>query len=168
MIIYLIAGALGVMVFVALMQRAFKKGGQAASRAKFLLVAIILIGLLLLVITGRLHGLIAGGGALLVLLWRLIGLVKFLPLIRVLPQLYRFWRYRRGRQQNGTRANQQAPPNDVMSKADALKILGLTGNPNRDSILAAHKRLVQKLHPDKGGSNYLATLINSAKDKLLS
>jgi DnaJ homolog subfamily C member 19 len=55
-----------------------------------------------------------------------------------------------------------------MSRADALDILGLDPQPSRDEILAAHRRLIQKLHPDRGGTTYLAAQLNAAKERLLA
>ena len=64
---------------------------------------------------------------------------------------------------------QQAPPTGTsgMSRAEALAILGLGEDAADEDIVAAHRRLMQKLHPDRGGNDYLAAKINQAKDFLL-
>ena len=55
-----------------------------------------------------------------------------------------------------------------MQRAEALSILGLEGEPDSEAIVKAHRHLMQKLHPDRGGNDYLAAKINQAKDILLS
>lgn len=54
-----------------------------------------------------------------------------------------------------------------MATDEALAILGLEPGASRYDIVQAHKRLMSRLHPDKGGSNYLAVKINQAKQALL-
>lgn len=67
-------------------------------------------------------------------------------------------------------AGPQSPPQNTssdMSTEEALSILGLDDNASEDDIVLAHRRLMAKLHPDKGGNDYLATKINQAKDYLI-
>ncbi|MBM3555328.1 MAG: molecular chaperone DnaJ [Alphaproteobacteria bacterium] len=54
-----------------------------------------------------------------------------------------------------------------MSRDEALSLLGLAEGASVEEIRAAHRRLMQQVHPDKGGSDYLAAKINAAKDVLL-
>lgn len=64
----------------------------------------------------------------------------------------------------------QPPPRaqpGSMTRDEALAILGLAEGASEDDIKHAHKRLMLKVHPDQGGSDYLATKLNEAKDVLL-
>ncbi len=55
----------------------------------------------------------------------------------------------------------------VTNKDEAYKILGLDFDATKDDIISAHKELIRKNHPDKGGSDYLSSKINEARDILL-
>lgn len=59
------------------------------------------------------------------------------------------------------------PTRGRMSREEAYNILGLKPGAAPDEIKAAHHRLMLKIHPDQGGSTYLAAQINQAKDVLL-
>ena len=97
-------------------------------------------------------------------LWRLLG---WLAIAR---SAYRVWRYLR--QQPSAEGDQQQNadrpiPDAVLSRKEALRVLELDDGADRDQIMARYRQLMQKNHPDRGGSSYLATLINAAKNKLL-
>jgi len=57
--------------------------------------------------------------------------------------------------------------NSEMDVSQALQILGLAEVASKQEVLDAHRKLMQKLHPDRGGSNFLAAQVNRAKDVLL-
>lgn len=54
----------------------------------------------------------------------------------------------------------------AMSRSEALQVLGLPEGATQEDVQKAHRRLLQKLHPDHGGSDYLAQRINAARDVL--
>ncbi|MEZ5577891.1 MAG: DnaJ domain-containing protein, partial [Candidatus Competibacteraceae bacterium] len=56
---------------------------------------------------------------------------------------------------------------DHMDRAEAYRVLGLQSGAGRDEIQAAYRRLIQRVHPDQGGSSDLAARINLARDVLL-
>jgi len=77
-------------------------------------------------------------------------------------------RYHRRQQPNENSDDEKSNKPDFMSVHEAREILGLEENAKKTDIINAHRKLIQKLHPDRGGSEYLAMKINRAKDVLLS
>ena len=67
---------------------------------------------------------------------------------------------------SGKTRNAPAPAGG-MSRSEAFSVLGLNEGATIAEVRAAHRRLILQIHPDKGGSSYLAAKINQAKDILL-
>jgi len=54
-----------------------------------------------------------------------------------------------------------------MTATEALHILGLSETPSREEVVEAYRKIMQQLHPDRGGNDYFAAKINQARDLLL-
>jgi DnaJ-domain-containing protein 1 len=79
----------------------------------------------------------------------------------------RFPAWRQDAQGNAARGEGRAASSGKMTDEEAYQILGLQPGASRDDIGRAHRALMKKLHPDQGGSTYLAARVNEAKDTLL-
>ncbi len=136
----------------------------AEQRKKRLKQGAIVVGVVLLL------GLAVRGGAYQTAAVGAIGLT----LLRLLPfvaQRYFQSKFGAGSKPppSGAGAGQGAGPArpGQMTSDEALQILGLPEGATREQILERYKELMKNNHPDRGGSGYLASQINRAKDTLL-
>lgn len=73
-----------------------------------------------------------------------------------------------GRARTGTDGRARSQSATISSEEEALAVLGLKPGADRQAVLDAHKRLMRLVHPDRGGTDYLAAKINQARDILLA
>ena len=157
-----LAGIVAVVAFVVLFRLFWLSAKPNPATGVITLVALLLVAALgLLAATGRLHWLAALGAALLPFLRRSLALLRYVPF---LGRLYAQYRRQRGGQEQTRGASAGS---GAMTREQALAVLGLETSSTRQQIIDAHRRLMAKIHPDKGGSTYLAQQLNEAKQVLL-
>jgi DnaJ-domain-containing protein 1 len=81
-----------------------------------------------------------------------------------LDRVHPTWREDLSRTEGEERATASA---GKMTREQALDILGLEPGASEEDIRRAHRELMMKVHPDHGGSTFLAAKLNEAKDVLL-
>ena len=138
---------------------------SGAERKKLIIWSVvggIMAVLAVLAVTGHLNVITAAIAGAIALLPKLLQFAKYLPFISRL--------YAQKDQQHEQYQAQSPPKNGkaTMSAEEAMEVLGLKPGYTNDDVIQAHRRMMQKNHPDRGGSDYLAAQINKAKDTLLS
>lgn len=119
--------------------------------------AIAVLGFL--AITGRLNFITAAITGAVAMLPKAMQLLRYLPVINKVRQ--------QASNSNQQQNNHQAPSQTAMNQKQAFEVLGIKPDASKEEIIKAHKRMMQKVHPDRGGSDFLAAQINQAKDTLL-
>jgi hypothetical protein len=133
-----------------------------AKYARVLFLSIICLVLLYLTATGLLNWLFALIGVVIASLFR------FMPaLIHYAPHIRKLWEEFSGSKQDASHRQSNSSAKGKMSVEEAYEVLGLKPEASEQEIIAAHRKLMQKIHPDRGGSDYLAAKINLAKKILL-
>lgn len=138
------------------------KGEDRKKLRTKIIIGSIIATLVLLAATGRLNAIYAAIAGAIALLPKFAHLLRYLPLVNRM--------FQQAKNPNGGHANNQqqtAQRNSGMTQEKAFAVLGLKPDANKEDIISAHKKMMQKVHPDRGGSDYLAAEINQAKDTLL-
>ncbi|VAW53503.1 DnaJ domain protein [hydrothermal vent metagenome] len=146
------------------------KGEKRKKMILWSIIGSVLAILAVLAVTGHLNIITAMIAGAVALLPRAIQMAKYLPFINRLYQQHGRQHGQQHKQQNARQNNQQqsqANAKQNMSVDEALQVLGLEASYTEDDVVQAHRRMMQKVHPDRGGSDYLAAQINQAKEVLL-
>jgi hypothetical protein len=134
--------ALGILIGLYALYRFFVQADVAQVKSFFKTTAFTLLGLIILffALTGRLP-------------------VALILLVFAVPFI---WKHMRPRMKKPSAPSGSGP----MTRAEALEILGLTEPVTEEALDEAYKRLMQKVHPDHQGSDWMAVKLNQARDLL--
>lgn len=157
-LVYFTLGLFAVLLLHLLLRQLNRISAGTRRYIRFGLYGLAALAVLVLLLRFGAHylaAILSGIGGLAALAYRLR---------RVLPWLI-WWRRRKAQQNSGN--NNQPNAQQSMSIDEACQILGVNKHASKEEIKAAYHRMMKQCHPDKGGSEYLASQLNQAKDILL-
>lgn len=159
--LWVLIGLLGGFAFVFLTRlywgdKLNQQDARPLERSPLVTLAIITLiaALIIMIATGRLHWLSAAFTAAVPFLRRVTSLLRFAP------SLYKLF----GRLPPKPAAAASA---STLTVEQARAMLEVPPTASKPDIVAAHRRLMVRNHPDRGGSNYIAAQLNNARDLLL-
>jgi hypothetical protein len=133
------------------------------------LLGAVLVGLVLL--RFGVNWLVVASGMVVAVLRGLLPLLRFLPLLSSFRQGAGAPGAGAGSRPFGSPPGDGGPPGSSgrsqrMTRQEALRVFGLDEQATREDVQREYRRLMRKIHPDLGGSSYLAAKLNEAKDVL--
>ena len=142
----------------------YRRLPEETRKKTFLQICLISLAVLLVVLvaSGRAHWIFAVLGGVVAFASRLLPYLRHLPMLAKV--LAAFGIVIPGMAEATSNASIDI---SNMSREDAAAILRVDVSADKQQILSAHKSLMNKIHPDKGGSDALAAQINAARDVLL-
>lgn len=149
--------------------RSYRMGSRAQQKrlvASFFFV-LFFAGVVFLTVTGRLHVIAAVVAAMLPFAKKALPLLRYIPLVRRWVKAKKAPESDQADAKTGS-SGDASSYSSAMTRKQALDVLGLNDEASEQDVVVAHKRLMQKCHPDRGGNDYLAAQLNQAKDTLLS
>lgn len=144
--------ALAFILFLLYMRSQYKAHPEKRQSYRLILIAVMTTIAVILLLRFGLHYIAVGVGAL----------VAAIPIIRKLFAFLMMVIGIKKTMNGGARA-----ANGAMSMEEAREILGVSDTASKEEIKKAYQQLMQKNHPDKGGSPYIAQKLNQAKERLL-
>lgn len=145
---------LGVLLAGLVAALALRPGTKLADLKRWILWALVAVPVVFLLLRAGSYGL------------ALLAALGAAALRRGLPSFLNGGQQRAPGSATGERREAASARPKRMSRREALEVLGLPEGASKDDVLREYKRLMKRLHPDVGGSSYLATKLNEAREVL--
>lgn len=139
---------------------------QRKSWSPYWLLGAVLLGLVLL--RFGVNWIVVAAGMVAALLRGLLPLLRLLPLLQSVKQVASSRPGGPGAASGSASSSSSGgrPRPERMTRREALQVFGLDESATREDVQREYRRLMRQMHPDLGGSSYLAAKINEAKDVL--